>query len=47
MKELSTKQMENVQGGATKEEYCKTARMIIQNNDISWEMIEYVAKICK
>lgn len=32
MKTLDFKQMENVQGGVTPEEYCNTVQMIYDNN---------------
>lgn len=49
MKELSNKQMEVIYGGGhivTKEEYCATAKMIIENNDIAVETMILVKKIC-
>ncbi len=48
MKKLEKNQMELVNGGkaVSKEEYCATARMIIDNNEVSDAIKGYVNYLC-
>lgn len=46
MQKLTSDQMVKIQGGVTLEEYCETAIMIMENNDLSDFSIGFIHGKC-